>query len=66
MKTAPTHDAALTADRAFVVQFRSGSNHAGRVEHVTSSEATHFESLDELLRFMALRLRAPRRAREHR
>jgi hypothetical protein len=48
----------LSADRAFVVQFRAGSETAGRVEHVTSSSATHFESLEELLAFVKRALHA--------
>lgn len=43
---------------AFVIQFRSGTDLeagrcAGRVEHVVSHEATRFDSLDELLDFIA-------------
>lgn len=56
---------ALAADRAFVVQFRTSStdrplsNLAGRVEHVHSGAVQHFESLDELLRFLERALEAP-------
>ena len=42
--------AALSPERAFVVQFRGPS--AGRVEHVRSGEAARFETRDELLAFM--------------
>ncbi len=44
----------LSAQRAFVVQFRSGSEpgqFAGRVEHMPSAQATHFGSVEELLAF---------------
>jgi len=45
-------------DRAFVVQFAAGADVArgalfGRVEHVRSAHAAHFETLDELLAFIA-------------
>lgn len=45
----------LSAERAFVVQFRSGSGpgrFAGRVEHMSSARAAHFGSTDELLAFL--------------
>ena len=47
----------LTPDRAFVVQFRAGSDRRparwdGRVEHVVSGEATAFRSLEELRLFV--------------
>jgi hypothetical protein len=43
---------------AFVIQFRSDADveaglFEGKVEHVTSCQATRFHSLDELLAFMA-------------
>jgi hypothetical protein len=43
---------------AFVVQFRVGTDveHGpleGRVEHVVSGQATRFQSLEELLEFLA-------------
>ena len=43
---------------AFVIQFRPETNieagrFEGRVEHVASSKATRFHSLDELLDFIA-------------
>ena len=43
---------------AFVIQFRpetdiKAGRFGGRVEHVASSKATKFHSLDELLAFMA-------------
>jgi hypothetical protein len=48
--------APLSVHRAFVVYFRVNSDVAqgrlaGRVEHVVSGQATHFESLEELLAF---------------
>ena len=47
---------ALVARRAFVVQFRAETEFAqarcaGRVEHVVSGQATHFQSLEELIAF---------------
>jgi hypothetical protein len=52
-QTQPT----LPTNRAFVVQFRAQPSGApagweGRVEHVVSGQATHFDSLEELLAFM--------------
>ena len=48
----------LPADRAFVVQLRPEARVepgclAGRVEHVVSGDASQFDSLDGLLRFLA-------------
>jgi hypothetical protein len=47
----------LSPQRAFVVQFRAETDvargrYAGRVEHVVSGQATHFQSLGELLAFI--------------
>jgi len=47
---------------AFVIQFRPETNIeanriAGKVEHISSHEAKHFTSLDELLEFIAQMLR---------
>jgi len=60
--------APLSVHRAFVVHFRTDSNVTrgpieGRVEHVISGQSMHFESLEELLTFMArvLTLRKERR-----
>jgi hypothetical protein len=44
----------LSPQRAFVVQFREGTwgEHgpfAGRVEHISSGQAAHFYSMDELV-----------------
>jgi len=55
----PAKDASpLSPHRAFVVQFHAETDlergHcAGRVEHVVSGQATHFQSLKELLAFIA-------------
>jgi len=48
----------LPTNRAFVVQFRVQStgtlpSYAGRVEHVVSGQAAHFQSLENLLAFIA-------------
>ncbi len=48
----------LSVHYAFVVHFRVNSDVAqgrlaGRVEHVVSGQATHFQSLEELLAFIA-------------
>jgi hypothetical protein len=53
----------LLPQYAFVVQLRAGADvqrgHlTGRVEHVLSGQATSFESLEELLQFMAQLLAA--------
>jgi hypothetical protein len=71
MPTHPIATAPLSVHWAFVVHFRTNSDilHgpiAGRVEHVVSGQSTHFESLEELLAFMARVLasvRAPPRRR---
>ncbi len=52
----------LPASRAFVLQIRADSrvengHLAGRVEHVVSGRSAHFQSVDELLTFMASALR---------
>jgi hypothetical protein len=48
----------LSPHRAFVVQFDAQTDlvrdhWAGRVEHVVSGQATHFQSVEELLAFIA-------------
>ena len=53
-KTQPS----LPANRAFVVQLHADAqvehgNFKGRVEHIVSYQAAHFESLEELVAFMA-------------
>jgi hypothetical protein len=50
--------APLSVHWAFVVHFRLSTNLArgriaGRVEHVVSGQSTHFDSLEELLAFIA-------------
>jgi hypothetical protein len=47
----------LPSNRAFVVQFRSHQGdaqvpQAGRVEHVVSGQATHFQSWEHLQQFV--------------
>jgi hypothetical protein len=59
----------LPAARAFVVQLHADAQleHGdvkGRVEHLTSMEAEHFASAEELLAFMARILTAPPRAED--
>jgi hypothetical protein len=53
----PSDESPLSPYRAFVVQLREhadvGRNQwVGRVEHVTSGQATHFRSLEELVAFI--------------
>ena len=53
-----TEKSPLSVHRAFVVHFRLSTNLArgpieGRVEHVVSGQSTHFDSLEELLTFLA-------------
>jgi hypothetical protein len=67
----PTATAPLSVHWAFVVHFRTDTDITqeritGRVEHVVSGQSVHFESLEELLAFMARVLasvRAPPRRR---
>jgi len=59
----PEKSAPLTPDRAFVVQFRADTDLAadsirGRVEHVVSGQARHFDSWEALLAFIARVLQA--------
>jgi len=54
----PAADSQLPVQRAFVVQLHATAAVAqgqltGRVEHVLSGQAAHFDTLDELLAFMA-------------
>jgi hypothetical protein len=66
-----TEKAPLSVHWAFVVHFRLSTDIAqgqieGRVEHVVSGQSTHFDSLEELLAFVARVLasvRAPPRRR---
>lgn len=55
---APLADAPLSPHWAFVVQLRVGTDVkrnriVGRVEHVVSGQATRFQSVEDLLAFMA-------------
>ena len=57
-------------DRAFVVQFAAGADVVrgtvfGRVEHVRSARAAHFETLDELMAFIARALSGRAATREN-
>jgi hypothetical protein len=57
MNTRPADESPLSPHRAFVVQLREQANvesgqWVGRIEHVTSGEATHFQSLQELQAFV--------------
>ena len=54
----PPADSPLLPEWAFVVQFRTETEIeqgrcVGRVEHVVSGQATRFDTLDELLAFLA-------------
>ena len=58
MKPPSEDPSSLSPYRAFVVQFRAETEveHGcctGRVEHVVSGQATHFDSLEGLLGFIA-------------
>ncbi|MGH7961892.1 MAG: hypothetical protein ACRERD_08715 [Candidatus Binatia bacterium] len=48
---------ALSPQRAFVIQLREesevGGRFGGRVEHVTSARSARFQSVEELLAFIA-------------
>ena len=51
----------LPSNRAFVLQLHATADPGrglifGRVEHVVSARATHFQTLDELLGFIARQL----------
>ena len=64
MDKPPADESPLSPHKAFVVQLRENTDverghWAGRVEHVTSGQAAHFQSLDELLAFVARVLAAP-------
>lgn len=67
MNKPPGDESPLSPYRAFVVQLREQADvekgqWAGRVEHLTSGQAAHFQSVDELLAFVVrvLALRASR------
>src|SRR5262245_3999957 len=58
----PAKRSPLPRDRAFVVQLSSDAEATverlrGRVEHVRSGEAAHFESVEDLLAFVGEQLR---------
>jgi hypothetical protein len=60
----PKQRPSLPARRAFVVQVHADAKveqgqWQGRVEHVVSFQATHFQSLEELLAFMVKVLSEP-------
>ena len=66
MNKPPADESLLSPYRAFVVQFRERADveqglWSGRVEHVSSGQATQFQVLDELLAFMARVLAATTR-----
>jgi len=71
MPSHQTETAPLSVHWAFVVHFRTDTDItqeriAGRVEHVVSGQSVHFDSLEDLLGFMARVLasvRAPPRRR---
>ena len=57
MKSRAEETLPLLPQWAFVVQFRAGTaveqgQYEGRVEHVVSGQAAHFQSLEELLTFI--------------
>jgi hypothetical protein len=58
------HTQPLPSNRAFVLQLHANADPGrglvfGRVEHVLSARAAHFETLDELLAFIARQLPDP-------
>jgi hypothetical protein len=70
MSQPPAEQTPLSVHRAFVVHLRTGSDVtrgplAGRVEHVVSGQSAHFDSLDDLLAFLA-RVLATVRSPPHR
>ena len=57
MNKPPADESPLSPYRAFVVQLREQADvergqWSGRAEHVTSGQASHFQSLEELLAFV--------------
>ena len=53
----PADESPLSPHRAFVVQLREQANvesgqWMGRIEHVTSGQAAHFHTVEELLGFV--------------
>jgi hypothetical protein len=66
MNKPPADESPLSPYRAFVVQLREQADvehgqWAGRVEHVTSGQTSHFQSLEELLAFITRVLASPAR-----
>jgi hypothetical protein len=66
MNKPPADESPLSPHRAFVVQLREHADverghWVGRVEHVTSGQATHFHSREELLAFIVRVLASPAR-----
>ncbi len=64
MNQSPADKSPLSPHRAFVVQLREHTDverggWAGRVEHVTSGRAAHFQSLEEMVAFIAGILGSP-------
>jgi len=60
----PRNQPSLPVKRAFVVQIHADAqpeqnDFKGRVEHLVSGQATHFESLAELLAFIVQVLTEP-------
>jgi hypothetical protein len=67
MSADQSHDAGLSPERAFVVQFGPATQVdagrvEGRVEHLVSRQATRFQSLEALLAFINRVLREVRDA----
>jgi hypothetical protein len=65
MKSQTGGKSPLSPQWAFVLQFRAGADIEqgcceGRIEHIVSGSATHFQSLEELLAFLAKELNAVR------
>jgi len=63
-RMAGKQNADLSVYRAFVVHLGTGGGPRrrrfhGRVEHLSSGQAAHFHSLDDLLRFFTATLAAP-------
>ena len=68
MNEPPADESPLSPYRAFVVQLTENTDvergqWAGRVEHVTSGQATRFQSVEELLAFVGRVLAAPAKQR---
>jgi hypothetical protein len=62
----PKQRPSLPAKRAFVVQVHADAKveqgqWQGRVEHLVSFQATHFQSIEELLKFIVKVLSEPER-----